>query len=238
MNVMSTVQVYCPGVCLFGKCPLMLNPPGGYLLAVRYEHQNRARNGSCCINLLCIFQYGFRLVLVTGIHCVSSSQKLQMFDFIFAQLTLIERVPEVYALSYVTATGGYDYTFESCHRKWQKPHKGAFAILVRVTGFEPAASWSQTTRATSCATPGNRQNKLAALRFRLKAKTAHPLLPSSSPKRTSCAGLRFGKREGRSLFRSSRKAHLLYIISGRGARRICAGEDFLRKAKKRGFFSD
>ena len=26
--------------------------------------------------------------------------------------------------------------------------------MVRVTGFEPAASWSQTTRATSCATPG------------------------------------------------------------------------------------
>ena len=28
--------------------------------------------------------------------------------------------------------------------------------LVRVTGFEPAASWSQTTRATNCATPGYR----------------------------------------------------------------------------------
>ena len=27
--------------------------------------------------------------------------------------------------------------------------------MVRVTGFEPAASWSQTTRATSCATPGD-----------------------------------------------------------------------------------
>ena len=26
--------------------------------------------------------------------------------------------------------------------------------MVRVTGFEPAASWSQTKRATSCATPG------------------------------------------------------------------------------------
>ena len=26
--------------------------------------------------------------------------------------------------------------------------------MVRVTGFEPAASWSQTTRATNCATPG------------------------------------------------------------------------------------
>ena len=29
------------------------------------------------------------------------------------------------------------------------------ANMVRVTGLEPAASWSQTTRATSCATPGN-----------------------------------------------------------------------------------
>ena len=28
-------------------------------------------------------------------------------------------------------------------------------FLVRVTGFEPAASWSQTTRATNCATPGS-----------------------------------------------------------------------------------
>ena len=27
-------------------------------------------------------------------------------------------------------------------------------FTIRVTGFEPAASWSQTTRATSCATPG------------------------------------------------------------------------------------
>ena len=26
--------------------------------------------------------------------------------------------------------------------------------LVRVTGFEPTASWSRTKRATSCATPG------------------------------------------------------------------------------------
>ena len=26
-------------------------------------------------------------------------------------------------------------------------------VLVEVTGLEPAASWSQTTRATSCATP-------------------------------------------------------------------------------------
>ena len=63
-----------------------------------------------------------------------------------------------------------------------------------MTGFEPAASWSQTTRATSCATPGDRQKKLAAFRFRLAAKTAHPLLPSSSPNRIRCAGLRFGKR--------------------------------------------
>ena len=39
-------------------------------------------------------------------------------------------------------------------------------IMVRVTGFEPAASWSQTTRATNCATPGNRQKKLAPFRFR------------------------------------------------------------------------
>ena len=27
-------------------------------------------------------------------------------------------------------------------------------LLVRVTGFEPTASWSRTKRATSCATPG------------------------------------------------------------------------------------
>ncbi len=30
----------------------------------------------------------------------------------------------------------------------------ASSDVVRVTGFEPAASWPQTTRATSCATPG------------------------------------------------------------------------------------
>ena len=33
--------------------------------------------------------------------------------------------------------------------------KSAVYMVVRVTGIEPAASWSQTTRATSCATPGN-----------------------------------------------------------------------------------
>ena len=27
-------------------------------------------------------------------------------------------------------------------------------LLVRVTGLEPAAWWSQTTRATNCTTPG------------------------------------------------------------------------------------
>ena len=32
--------------------------------------------------------------------------------------------------------------------------------MVRVKGFEPPASWSQTTRATNCATPG-RQKKAA-----------------------------------------------------------------------------
>ncbi len=41
--------------------------------------------------------------------------------------------------------------------------------LVRVTGFEPAASWSQTTRATNCATPG---------RFQFSARNA--LLPTAS----------------------------------------------------------
>ena len=38
-------------------------------------------------------------------------------------------------------------------------------VLVRVKGFEPPASWSQTTRATNCATPGRRQKKLAPLPF-------------------------------------------------------------------------
>ena len=34
--------------------------------------------------------------------------------------------------------------------------------MVGVTGFEPATSWSQTTRATNCATPrcGNERRKL------------------------------------------------------------------------------
>ena len=32
-------------------------------------------------------------------------------------------------------------------------NESAAFILVEVTGLEPAASWSQTTRATSCATP-------------------------------------------------------------------------------------
>ena len=31
---------------------------------------------------------------------------------------------------------------------------GRFLFLVRVTGLEPAAWWSQTTRATNCTTPG------------------------------------------------------------------------------------
>lgn len=41
----------------------------------------------------------------------------------------------------------------------QRTSKGFFHgknmafFLVEVTGFEPAASWSQTTRATNCATP-------------------------------------------------------------------------------------
>ena len=39
--------------------------------------------------------------------------------------------------------------------------KGDIGVLVRVKGFEPPASWSQTTRATNCATPG-RQKKAAA----------------------------------------------------------------------------
>ena len=34
-------------------------------------------------------------------------------------------------------------------------HVSARLTLVRVKGFEPPASWSQTTRATNCATPGN-----------------------------------------------------------------------------------
>ena len=35
--------------------------------------------------------------------------------------------------------------------------------MVRVTGFEPAASWSQTTRATNCATPGYKTNETSRL---------------------------------------------------------------------------
>ena len=143
----------------------------------------------------------------------------------------------VCALSYVTAPGGYDSTFESGHGKTEKPPLGAFPFLVRVTGFEPAASWSQTTRATSCATPGRRQKKLAPFRFRgsvRAAKTAYALLPSSSPNRTRSAGLRFGKwggEETRSISfpqqRKSRencicapsfKAFLLYITARGEAR--------------------
>ena len=42
--------------------------------------------------------------------------------------------------------------------------------MVEVTGFEPAASWSQTTRATNCATPGYRgaRPKDAALKYAFK----------------------------------------------------------------------
>ena len=94
MNVMSAVQEYCLCVRLFGKCPFMLNPSGGYLPAIGYEHQNRARNGSCRLHKPCVFQHSFRLVLVTGIHCVSSSQKPMTFDFIPAQPTIVKRVPE------------------------------------------------------------------------------------------------------------------------------------------------
>ena len=35
--------------------------------------------------------------------------------------------------------------------------------MVRVTGFEPAASWSQTTRATNCATPGYKTTQTSRL---------------------------------------------------------------------------
>ncbi len=34
-----------------------------------------------------------------------------------------------------------------------QPRPGPEILLVGVTGFEPAASWSQTKRATNCATP-------------------------------------------------------------------------------------
>ena len=66
----------------------------------------------------------------------------------------------------------------------QAAPRGAACFLVRVKGFEPPASWSQTTRATNCATPGRRQKKLAAFRFRGFRKCHEnfiPLLPSSSP---------------------------------------------------------
>ena len=106
--------------------------------------------------------------------------------------------------------------------------------MVRVTGFEPAASWSQTTRATSCATPGYRQKKLAPFRFRLAAKTAHALLPSSSPNRARFAEPRFGKRGRRNSLRSVScsderrsaffRARLLYIMSRQEARNFCLEE--------------
>ena len=102
--------------------------------------------------------------------------------------------------------------------------------MVRVTGFEPAASWSQTTRATSCATPGCRQKKLAPFRFRLAAKTAHALLPSSSPNRTRCAGLRFGKQGRRKLapfrFRLSAKTAHALLPSSSPNRTHCVGLRF------------
>ena len=46
----------------------------------------------------------------------------------------------------------YAYTHPLSKKELGEPHKGS--PMVRVTGFEPAASWSQTTRATNCATPG------------------------------------------------------------------------------------
>ena len=52
--------------------------------------------------------------------------------------------------------------------------------VVRVTGFEPAASWSQTTRATSCATPGCRQKKLAPFRFRGLRKSRESCISAPS----------------------------------------------------------
>ena len=66
--------------------------------------------------------------------------------------------------------------------------------MVRVARLERAASTSQMWRPTNWATPGSRQKKLAPFRFRLSAKTAHALLPSSSPNRARRAGLRFGVR--------------------------------------------
>ena len=58
---------------------------------------------------------------------------------------------------------------------------GTSSFLVRVTGFEPAASWSQTTRATSCATPGRRQNGLTPLRRRTKALPLFAVCASAPP---------------------------------------------------------
>ena len=51
--------------------------------------------------------------------------------------------------------------FRSNHTKQKHSiPQGDTAFLVRVTGFEPAASCSQSRRATNCATPGSDRNSL------------------------------------------------------------------------------
>ncbi len=69
--------------------------------------------------------------------------------------------------------------------------------------------------------PDIRQKKLAAFRFSLAAKTAHPLLPSSSPNRTRFAGLRFGLAAKKKLatFRFRLAAKAAHAPPGAGERR-------------------
>ena len=83
---------------------------------------------------------------------------------------------------------------------------GMISDVVRVEGFEPPASWSQTKRATSCATPGNTYlrcgafprrayytaslERLQAVSFRGTGAAFSPsharLLPSPFSSRTGC----------------------------------------------------
>ncbi len=145
----------------------------------------------------------------------------------------------------VWQAGAGPHAHHANNTKKARPQGSDLFRMVRVTGFEPAASWSQTTRATSCATPGWRQKKLAALRFRGLRKcrencVSAPSFFRSKSKRgaliwetgreeTRCTP--FPRQAAGPYTESRRKAKTVYRIFGAAARGKCGGREFLRKSK-------
>ena len=85
--------------------------------------------------------------------------------------------------------------FSGILQKEQSAKTLAFSRLPGISDFSETAGVLHAPKAGALPTalhPDIRQKKLAAFRFRLAAKTAHPLRPSSFPNRTRFAGLRSG----------------------------------------------